>query len=93
MNYKLTVSESGNVEFVMPAGSEFVRSNMPEGKAIGIIESSDKIEKSDKFDGFGIKVDDGEYYIAGIIEADEPKEEKFVDESKNDKNFKNKWKK
>lgn len=90
MSYKLTVLESGEVEIVKPAGSSFVRTKIPEGQAIGIIESSDKIEKSDKFDGFGIKVDDGKYYIAGTLKADE---EKITDKPKNDKNFENKWKK
>lgn len=90
MSYKLHADENGEVEIVKPAGSSFVRVKIPEGQAIGIIESSDKIEKSDKFDGFGIKVDEGKYYIAGTLKADE---EKITDKPKNDKNFENKWKK
>ena len=97
MSYKLHADENGEVEIVKPAGSSFVRVKIPEGQAIGIIESADKIEKSDKFDGFEICVDDGEFYFAGNFKADEeksePKEEKTADKPKNDQNFKNKWKK
>ena len=97
MSYKLHADENGEVEIVKPAGSSFVRVKIPEGQAIGIIESADKIEKSDKFDGFEICVDDGEYYLAGSLKADEekpePKEEETADKPKNDQNFKNKWNK
>lgn len=91
MSYKLYADELGEVEIVKPAGSSFVRVKIPEGQAIGIIESADKIEKSDKFDGFEICVDDGKYYIAGSLKAEA--EEKAADNPKNDQNFKNKWKK
>ena len=80
MSYKLTVLESGEVEIVKPAGSSFVRTKIPEGKAIGIIESSDKAEKSDKFEGFEICVNEGKYYIAGTF----TEEEKFEDKPKDD---------
>lgn len=91
MNYKLKKSDNDEVKVVMLAGSDYVVSSMPEGRAIGIIESAEKIEKSDKFDGFGISVDEGKYYFAGTVKADE---EKSADEpKKNDQNFKNKWKK
>lgn len=88
MSYKLTVLESGEVEIVKPAGSSFVRTKIPEGQAIGIIESSDKVEKSDKFDGFEICINDGKYYIAGTFkveeEKSEPKEEKTYGNPKHD---------
>ena len=58
MSYKLTVNDNSEVEAIMPAGSSFVKISIPEGQAIGIVESADKIEKSDKFDGFEICVDD-----------------------------------
>ena len=98
MSYKLHTDESGEVEIVKPAGSSFVRVKVPEGQAIGIIESADKIDRSDMFDGFEICVDDGEYYFAGDFKADEGKsepkeEEKAADKPKNDQNFKDKWKK
>ena len=89
MSYKLHADENGEVEIVKPAGSSFVRVKIPEGQAIGIIESADKIEKSDKFDGFEICVDEGEYYFAGTVKADE---EKSADEPKTEvQNKKNKW--
>jgi len=75
MLFKLTEKDNGNVEVVMPAGSDYVRTEMPAGKVIGIVESSEKVEKSEMFDGFGICVDDGKYYVAGIIESDEEKSE------------------
>lgn len=72
MSYKLHADENGEVEIVKPAGSSFVRVKIPEGQAIGIIESSDKIEKSDKFDGFPIAVND-EYFFPGELAGEEDK--------------------
>ena len=80
MDYKLTVLPSGDVEYVAPAGSSFVRSCMSEGQAKGIIETAAKIEKSDRFDGCGIAVNDGEYYFAGAIGKATAKAEKATDE-------------
>lgn len=81
-DYKLTVVGDGDVEYIAPAGSSFVRSCMSEGQAKGIIETATKIEKSDMFDGFGIAVNDGEFYFAGKITSakSEPKAEKATDE-------------
>ena len=73
MDYKLTRSGENDVEYIAPAGSSFVRSIMPEGSVIGIIATASKVEKSDKFDGFGICVNDGEYYFAGAIGKAESK--------------------
>ena len=86
MDYKLTVLPSGDVEYVAPAGSSFVRSCMSEGQAKGIIETATKIEKSDDFDGCGIAVNDGEIYFAGTITADKPsKAEPVADEKADEK--------
>lgn len=79
-DYKLTVVGDGDVEYVAPAGSSFVRSCMSEGQAKGIIETATKIEKSDMFDGFGIVVNDGEFYFAGNIGKASAKAEKATDE-------------
>lgn len=94
--YNLKKNADGDVWYIKKAGSAYVKAAMPEGQAIGIIESSGEIEKSDKFDGFEICVDDGEYYFAGNFKADEEKsepKEETADKPKNDQNFKNKWKK
>ena len=78
MGYKLSVLKTGEVDVIMPAGSSFVKTTIPEGKAIGIIESSDKIEKSDKFEGFEICVNEGKYYVAGTFtEEEKPKDDTF----------------
>ena len=80
MDYKLkTINDE--VEYITSAGSDFVKSKMPVGKAQGIIALS-KAESSDKFDGFGIK--SGKYYFAGTVEefeksADKPKEDKKIE--------------
>lgn len=101
MNYQLKEKSNGEIDFIATAGSDFVKSSMPIGRAKGIIESG-KAEKSDKFDGFEICVNDGKYFFAGTVES-EVKEEKPADEPKTeDKPFvekeeqhfkKNKWRK
>ena len=66
MDYKLSANANGDVEYIAPAGSDYVRTSMPIGQAKGIIEASDNVEKSDKFDGFGICVN-GEIFFAGKL--------------------------
>lgn len=66
MNYKLNVNDNEEVEVIVPAGSDYVRTSMPIGQAKGIIESADSVEKSDKFDGFGICVN-GAFYFSGKL--------------------------
>lgn len=66
MDYKLKTTSENDVEVILPAGSDFVRTLYPESKANAIIAASNgKIEKSD-FDGF-LKVGEGELYVAGTI--------------------------
>jgi hypothetical protein len=74
MDYKLTLTESGEAEFITKAGTSFVKSTMNEGMAKGIIETAKKLEPSDRFshDGFGIMTNDGEYYFKGKITAEKP---------------------
>lgn len=84
MDYKLNSNASDDVEFIKPAGVMFVRSSMPSGKAKAILATG-TVEKSDKFDGFEIMVNGGEYYFAGTITADKPsKAEKPADEEKSE---------
>lgn len=75
-DYKLTVNGNGDAEYITAAGDDFVKTSMPSGQALGIIESASLVEKSDKFGGFEICVNGGEYYFAGKIgkaaKADEP---------------------
>ena len=78
--YKLNANDNGDVEYIAPAGSSFVRSSMPEGRAVGIIESASKVEKSDKFADFEICVNDGEFYFNGKITASKAKAEPKADE-------------
>ena len=93
MAYKLNVNANDEVKVIMQAGSDYVMASLPKGKVIGIIELAEKIEKSDKFDGFGICLDEGKTYIAGKLEAESekpaPKTEKpkqeFFKKHNNDK--------
>lgn len=75
-DYKLTVNDNSDVEYITAAGEDFVKTSMPSGQALGIIESASLVEKSDKFDGFEICVNGGEFYFAGkfgkAAKADEP---------------------
>ena len=78
-DYKLTVNDNSDVEYITAAGEDFVKTSMPSGQALGIIESASLVEKSDKFDGFEICVNGGEFYFAGKIgkaaKSDEPLDE------------------
>lgn len=71
MDYKLNSNANDDVEYIKPAGVMFVKSSMPTGQAKAILATG-TIEKSDKFDGFEIMVNGGEYYFAGTITADKP---------------------
>ena len=74
MNYKLNANENDDVNIIMRAGSDYVRTVYPKGKVIGIIGAAEKVEKSDMFKGFEICVNAGEYYINGKFEAAEQQE-------------------
>ena len=56
MNYKLNANENDDVNIIMRAGSDYVRTVFPKGKVIGIIGAAEKVEKSDMFKGFEICV-------------------------------------
>ena len=88
MNYKLTEVANGETQFIRKAGSAYVKATMPIGKAEGIIGTG-KVEKSGKFDGFPIAVND-EYYFPGELAEEEDK----PDQGKGSDNFKkDKWQK
>ena len=63
--YNLKKNANGDVWYIKKAGSAYVKATMPIGKAEGIIGTG-KVEKSDKFDGFPIAVND-EYYFPGEL--------------------------
>jgi len=73
MDYKLSTNENGDVKAIMKAGSSYVLTSMPAGKATGIIESAKQVEKSVNRVGFEICVNDGEYYFAGKFTAGKAK--------------------
>ena len=75
MDYKLTVNDNGDTEVIKPAGSDFVRTCVCEGEAKAIIATANKVESSDKFEGFGICVNDGAYFIVGTLDEAKAKAE------------------
>lgn len=84
MNYKINANENDDVNIIMRAGSDYVRTVFPKGKVIGIIGAAEKVEKSDMFTGFEICVNSGEYYIDGKLEAEHQEKNKQPDnKSKN----------
>lgn len=92
MNYKLTV-KNGEVDFIQKAGSAYVKTTIPEGKAKALIATAKSVEKSDKYENF-IVLNDNEAYIAGELLTDEkPKiEAKPVEDSKPEtRNFNKKF--
>lgn len=75
MDYKLTVNDNNDCEVIKPAGQDFVRTCVCEGEAKAIIATASKVESSDKFEGFGICVNDGAYFIAGTLDEAKAKAE------------------
>lgn len=55
-------NKNGQVEFIMKAGTDFVKSQMPLEEAQKIINEAKTIEKSRKFDGFKTLIN-GTYYF------------------------------
>lgn len=88
--YNLKKNDNGDVWYIVRAGSAYVKASMPSGKALGIIGAASKVEKSDKFDGFEISVNDGEYFFPGEIAEEE---DKAYRDEENDHFKKNKWNK
>ena len=93
MNYKLNVNQNGEVDFIQKAGSAYVKTTIPEGKAKALIATAKSVEKSDKYENF-IVINDNEAFIAGELLADEkPKiETKPVEDPKPEtRNFNKKF--
>lgn len=93
MNYKLNVNQNGEVDFIQKAGSAYVKTTIPEGRAKALIATAKSVEKSDKYENF-IVINDNEAFIAGELLADEkPKiESKSVEDSKPEtRNFNKKF--
>lgn len=67
IEFKLVVNDNNDCEVIKPAGQDFVRTCVCEGEAKAIIATASKVESSDKFEGFGICVNDGAYFIAGTL--------------------------
>ena len=68
VDFKLVVNDNNDCEVIKPAGQDFVRTCVCEGEAKAIIATASKVESSDKFEGFGICVNDGAYFIAGTLD-------------------------
>lgn len=72
MDFKLKANENGDVNYITSAGSDFVKSCMPEGQAKAIVGASG-FEVSDQFKGFPILAD-GKYFEGSTGKAkSEPK--------------------
>ncbi|MBR2554336.1 MAG: hypothetical protein IKE94_05680 [Aeriscardovia sp.] len=82
MDYKLNVNHNGEVDFIQKAGSAYVKTTIPEGRAKALIATAKSVEKSDKYDNF-IVLNDNEAFIAGELLADEkPKIEELLADEK-----------
>ena len=93
MNYKLNVNQNGEIDFIQKAGSAYVKTTIPEGKAKALIATAKSVEKSDKYENF-ISINGNEAFIAGELLADEkPKiESKPVEDPKPEtRNFNKKF--
>lgn len=75
VEFKLVVNDNNDCEVILPAGQDFVRTCVCEGEAKAILATASKVESSDKFEGFGICVNDGAYFIAGTLDEAKAKAE------------------
>lgn len=79
MDFKLKANENDDVEVIMKAGEDYVRTSMPVSKATAII-SANGFEVSDQFKDFPI-LSDGKFFEGTVGKAkSEPKAEKATDE-------------
>lgn len=83
MNYKLNVNKNGEVDFIQKAGSAYVKTTIPEGRAKALIATAKSVENSEKYENF-IVLNDNEAFIAGELLADEKpqNEDKTFEEPK-----------
>ena len=75
MSYKLK-SVNGEVEAIMKCGSAFTKVSYPVGKCEGLIATAKSVESSDRFPGYAICTNGGEFYFAGTFKADKEAEVK-----------------
>lgn len=81
MSYKLK-SVNGEVEAIMKCGSAFTKVSYPVGKCEGIIAMAKSVESSDRFPGYEICTNGGEFYFAGKFTADKPSKAEKTEEVK-----------
>ena len=76
VDFKLVVNGNGDIEVIKKAGSAFVKTAYPVGKCEGLIATAKSVESSDRFPGYAICINGGEFYFAGTFKADKEAEEK-----------------
>lgn len=59
---KKLISKNNQVDFIMKAGNDFVKSQMPLEEAQKIINDAKTVDSSRKFNGFNIVVDKMYYF-------------------------------
>lgn len=59
---KKLISKNNQVDFIMKAGNDFVKSQMPLDEAQKIINKAKTVDSSRKFDGFNTVVDKLYYF-------------------------------
>lgn len=59
---KKLISKNNQVDFIMKAGNDFVKSQMPLDEAQKIINEAKTVDSSRKFDGFNTVVDKLYYF-------------------------------
>ena len=82
VDFKLVVNDNNDVEVILPAGSDFVRTIKVEGEAKALLATAKTVEPSEQFEGF-VCLNGGEIFIAVEPEKAKPSEaEKPADEEK-----------
>ena len=80
--FKVKANDNGDVEVILPAGSDFVRTIKVEGEAKALLATAKTVEPSEQFEGF-VSLDGGKIFIAVEPEKAKPsKAEKPADEEK-----------
>ena len=80
--FKVKANDNGDVEVILPAGSDFVRTIKVEGETKALLEMAKTVEPSEQFEGF-VSLDGGKIFIAVEPEKAKPsKAEKPADEEK-----------
>ena len=80
--FKVKANDNGDVEVILPAGSDFVRTIKVEGEAKALLATAKTVEPSEQFEGF-VCLNGGEIFIAVEPEKAKPsKAEKPVEPKK-----------